>query len=143
MSDLRRLMTIYCDEPSHTDPPIGPCMFAKHEDVVAAAALHHVEATNRGAFLVATMYKYAESGSRLWAPHTRQVTGVARRGGGAQKVPVSDASPEWRQRYRLQCDWCGLTVPVREPRFSDILNNLAAQDITAVSLKVLGLSAKR
>jgi hypothetical protein len=45
-----------------------------------------------------------------------------------------------RTRYNLQCDECGLSVPIREDRLESILNTLGAADVYSISLA--GLAAR-
>lgn len=101
MSPPDACVTFYCDEPSHTDTPIGPFLqgsFLETHDILEKAVLSE-NTVKRGVFMVTTMER-GRSDQGLWTPAgfmwgtpsfgpTRP-----RRGGGFHRAPYADASPE-------------------------------------------------
>lgn len=134
----RQLMTVYCDEPSHTSDLVGLFVRSSDQNPNQAALIHVELGRNEGVYLAAFFYRYENS--RHWAPEMRSIRGLAKRGGGLQVLSDGE-SP--RRRYRLKCDRCDLTYAVREPGFSDKLTALAGQGIIAVSLRALIEHAQR
>ena len=134
MNQKRWFITIYCDEPSHTTDPIGPCVIpdanAGRPSLSAAAGLTQIDvARQEGVYIVGAFWKF--DGSRLWAPHMRNVTGLSKRSGGRQEDQGRS------NRYRLKCDLCALTRTQIEPKLSDTLTRLADRGMAAVSLRFL------
>lgn len=137
---LKQLMTIYCDEPSHTPAPIGPFVQAPDEnpnqDGIVGVELGH----NEGLYIVAMFWRYPDV-SRRWAPQMHTPKGLSKRGGGLQSRPAHLDGPlarlnGMRGRWRLKCDCCDLTHVALEPGFSDRLSALAERGVVAVALRV-------
>jgi hypothetical protein len=133
MTAARQLITIYCDEPSHAEP-VGPFIQGRGggDGSLAAAGQVQIDLERAGAEIVASMERH--EASRRWAPHMRNVTGLARRGGGRQQVTVDGSIGG---RYKWPCRRCGLCCVAKEPGLSDTLTRLANAGIAAVSLRTL------
>ena len=156
MSPPDAYVTIYCDEPSHTDTPIGLFLkgsWLETHDILEKAVLSE-NTVKRGVFIVTTMQR-GRSGEGLWTP-AEFMWGTPsfrptrpRRGGGFQWVPDADASPEMvaefaernfppvRARFLGKCDRCDLSFTRRWPAMVETLETLTAAGITAISLRGL------
>lgn len=142
------IITIYCDEPSHAPEPMGP--FIAGSALEAWERLRGVE----GVFVVAAM-EFGTERTNLWTPAEMVISPTGLRYPRRMWFVRTDeeASPERiaefaevgldreaaavRYRYRLKCEWCGLSLVRRAPVLQSRMDALAGNGISGISLKSL------
>ncbi|ORB68807.1 hypothetical protein [Mycolicibacterium tusciae] len=141
------VVTVYCDEPSHCDTPVG--LLLKGTWLETGRLLADAD---EGVFIWATMERGRErAGAWTARPTVLTPHGLrqARRGGGFHWAPDNDASPERvaefairnfqpvRGRFGARCAYCGLSFTRQWPAMVQTLDTLTAAGITAISLRGL------